>query len=76
MSAFGADGLEFTLSYWIEDPDKGVLGLRSAINKDILASFRAHGIEIPSPQGVMHVTHDEPAAVPPLAPAPARPKLP
>lgn len=76
LSAFGADGLEFTLSYWIEDPDKGVLGLRSAINKDILASFRAHGIEIPYPQRVMHVTHDEPAAVPPLAPAPARPKLP
>lgn len=76
LSAFGADGLEFTLSYWIEDPDKGVLGLRSAINKDILASFRAHGIEIPFPQRVMHVTHDEPAAVPPLAPAPARPKLP
>lgn len=76
LSAFGADGLEFTLSYWIEDPDKGVLGLRSAINKDILASFRAHGIEIPFPQRVMHVTHDEPAAVPPLAPAPAGPKLP
>lgn len=76
LSAFGADGLEFTLSYWIEDPDKGVLGLRSAINKDILASFRAHGIEIPYPQRVMHVTQDEPAAVPPLAPAPARPKLP
>lgn len=76
LSAFGADGLEFTLSYWIEDPDKGVLGLRSAINKDILASFRAHGIEIPFPQRVMHVTHDEPAAVPPLAPTPAGPKLP
>ncbi len=76
LSAFGADGLEFTLSYWIEDPDKGVLGLRSAINKDILASFRAHGIEIPFPQRVMHVTHDEPAAVPPLAPAPGAAKLP
>lgn len=76
LSAFGADGLEFTLSYWIEDPDKGVLGLRSAINKDVLAAFRAHGIEIPYPQRVMHVTQDEPAAVPPLAPAPARPKLP
>ena len=76
LSAFGADGLEFTLSYWIEDPDKGVLGLRSAINKDILASFRAHGIEIPFPQRVMHVTQDEPAAVPPLAPAPGAAKLP
>lgn len=76
LTAFGADGLEFTLSYWMADPDKGVLGLRSAINKDILASFRAHGIEIPFPQRVMHVTQDEPAAVPPLAPAPAGPKLP
>lgn len=54
LSAFGADGLEFTLGYWVTDPENGALNLRSAINKAILASLRAHGIEIPYPQRVVH----------------------
>jgi small-conductance mechanosensitive channel len=55
LSAFGADGLEFTLSYWIADPENGTLGLKSDINRAILAAFRSHGIEIPYPQRVLHV---------------------
>lgn len=55
LSAFGPDALEFTLGYWITDPENGQLGLRSAINKRILASFREHGIGIPYPQRVLHV---------------------
>ena len=54
LSAFGADGLEFTLGYWVTDPENGALNLRSAINKAILASLRQHGIEIPYPQRVVH----------------------
>jgi small-conductance mechanosensitive channel len=55
LSAFGPDGLEFTLGYWIADPENGQLGLRSDINKTILESFRDHGVEIPYPQRVLHV---------------------
>lgn len=55
LSNFGADGLEFTLSYTIADPDVGQLNLRSAINRRILAALREHGIEIPYPQRVVHV---------------------
>ncbi len=55
LSAFGPDALEFTLGYWIADPENGQLGLRSAINKQILADFREHGIAIPYPQRVVHV---------------------
>ncbi len=70
LSAFGADGLEFTLGYWIADPENGQLALRSAINLRILALFREHGIEIPYPQRVLHVRQDAapgqgPAATPP-----------
>lgn len=54
LSAFGADGLEFTLGYWVTDPENGAMNLRSAINKAILASLREHGIEIPYPQRVVH----------------------
>ena len=55
LSAFGADGLEFTLGYWIDDPENGQLGLRSDINLTILASLRANGVEIPYPQRVVHL---------------------
>jgi small-conductance mechanosensitive channel len=56
LSAFGADGLEFTLGYWIADAENGTLGLKSDINKAILQAFQHNGIEIPFPQRVLHVT--------------------
>ena len=63
LSAFGADGLEFTLGFWIADPENGSLGLRSAINMAVLQSLRTHHIEIPYPQRVMHVqAHESPMA--------------
>ncbi|MDQ7742818.1 mechanosensitive ion channel family protein [Hydrogenophaga pseudoflava] len=55
LSAFGADGLEFTLGYWIADPENGQLNLRSDINLAVLAALRLHGIEIPYPQRVVHM---------------------
>jgi small-conductance mechanosensitive channel len=55
LSQFGADGLEFTVSYWIGDPENGQLALRSNINMVILAALREHKIEIPYPQRVMHM---------------------
>jgi small-conductance mechanosensitive channel len=61
LSAFGADGLEFTVGFWIADPENGQLGLRSQINLSILRSLRAHGIEIPFPQRVLHVAGATPA---------------
>jgi small-conductance mechanosensitive channel len=54
LSAFGADGLEFTLGYWIKDPENGQLNLRSDINCAILVGLRENQIEIPYPQRVVH----------------------
>ncbi|PIY29642.1 MAG: mechanosensitive ion channel protein [Comamonadaceae bacterium CG_4_9_14_3_um_filter_60_33] len=54
LLAFGADGLEFRLGYWISDPEKGSDNLRSLINFDILRLLREHQIEIPFPQRVIH----------------------
>ena len=68
LSAFGADGLEFTVGYWIADPENGQLNIRSAINLAILDALRRHGIEIPYPQRVLHVLPGETAV--PAAPAP------
>ena len=63
LSAFGADGLEFTVGFWIADPENGLLGLRSEINLAILRLLRAHGIDIPYPQRVVQFA----GPVPPMA---------
>lgn len=55
LASFGPDGLEFTLSVWIQDPENGQLALRSEINMAILRDLRGAGIEIPYPQRVVHM---------------------
>lgn len=54
LTNFGADGLEFTLNYWMTDPENGQQNLRSRINLVILQLLRGHGVEIPYPQRVIH----------------------
>jgi len=54
LANFGADGLEFTVTYWIADPENGPLKLKSDINRAILQALKAQGIEIPFPQRVVH----------------------
>lgn len=54
LSAFGADGLEFTVGYWVRDVQNGQMNLRSDINRAILSALRANNIEIPYPQRVVH----------------------
>jgi hypothetical protein len=53
LSSFGADGLEFTVSYWFEEPAIGPLKLKSDINRAILKTLRDNGIEIPVAQRVV-----------------------
>jgi small-conductance mechanosensitive channel len=55
LAKFGADGLEFTLLFWIADPSNGQLNVRSEINLRILGAFRRSGIDIPYPQRVVHL---------------------
>lgn len=55
LSAFGADGLEFTLGYWIHEEEGGHLNVKSLIHIGILQRLRAQGIEIPFPQRVVRM---------------------
>jgi small-conductance mechanosensitive channel len=55
LARFGADGLEFTLLFWIADPQNGQLNVRSDVNLKVLAGLREAGIEIPYPQRVLHL---------------------
>src|SRR5205085_1885618 len=54
LTAFGADGLEFALGYWIGDLENGQGNLRSQINLAILRALRKHRIDVPYPQRVVH----------------------
>ena len=65
LSEFGADGLEFTLVFWIRDPSNAQAVVRSDINIAVLQALRQGGIEIPYPQRVLHVT--QAATLPPAA---------
>lgn len=52
---FGADGLEFQLVFWINDPVNGQTNVRSDVNLRVLRSLRDAGIDIPYPQRVVRV---------------------
>lgn len=54
LTNFAADGLEFTLNYWIADPENGQQNIRSLVNMAVLAALRTNAIEIPYPQRVLH----------------------
>jgi len=60
LTNFGADGLEFTVGYWLADPQNGLGGPRSQINLAILRKLRAHGVDIPFPQRVLHMAREAP----------------
>lgn len=62
LAKFGADGLEFSLLFWIADPANGQLNVRSDVNLRILQGLRAAGIDIPYPQRVVHLRGDAPGA--------------
>lgn len=52
---FAPDGLEFSLNFWVKDPDKGQVNLRSDINVAILEGLRAAGIEIAGPRRALRI---------------------
>ena len=65
LARLGADGLEFTLLFWIDDPQAGQLGVRSDVNLRVLRALREAGIDIPYPQRVVHLR-----SLPPVRPEP------
>jgi small-conductance mechanosensitive channel len=57
LMRFGADGLEFQLQFWIQDPQNGQSNVRSEVNLAILKGLRAAGIAIPYPQRVVRLVN-------------------
>ena len=46
LSAFGADGLEFNVGFWIEDPENGQGQVKSEVHLAVLDLLNAEGVEI------------------------------
>jgi small-conductance mechanosensitive channel len=55
LSAFGTDGLEFTVGYWIHEEEGSLLNVKSLLLIGVLQRLRLHGIEIPYPQRVVRM---------------------
>jgi small-conductance mechanosensitive channel len=53
LANLGADGLEYTLLFWIGDPHNGQLNVRSDVNHAILKGLQGAGVNIPYPQRVL-----------------------
>ncbi len=68
LVAFAPDGLEFSLNFWIADPDKGKDNVRSPINIAILEGLRAAGIDIPYPQRALRFESLPPGLLPAAEP--------
>jgi len=55
LLAFGDNGIELELRVWINDPQQGLVGVRSDLNLHIWRLFKAAGIIIPFPQRDLHL---------------------
>ena len=58
LLGFGDSAVNLELRIWINDPSKGVVNVRSDLLLKIWDDFKAHNIEIPYPQRVVHVKNN------------------
>ena len=63
LTNLAADGLEFTLAYWINDPENGQGNVKSEVNLALLAGLRAANIVIPYPQREVRLLAQAPMTV-------------
>lgn len=61
LSAFGADGMDLVVQFWIRDPENGQGNVKSEVNLTVLDVLNAEGVQIPFPQRVVHLVNDGPA---------------
>lgn len=65
LTAFGADGLDLSVSFWINDPENGRGGVTSDVNRAIWRALKAHNISVPFPQREMRILGAVPTPVAP-----------
>ena len=55
LTNFGDSSLDFTLRFWIRDPNDGLGTVRSAVMFALWDAFKRDGIEFPFPQRDMNL---------------------
>ncbi len=55
LMRFSDSGVDLELGFWVDDPQKGTIRLKSDLQLDIWKTFRQHGIDIPYPQRVVRM---------------------
>lgn len=55
LARFADSGIELELGVWIDDPETGMVNIRSELNLAIWRAFQEAGIEIPYPQREVRV---------------------
>ncbi len=58
LAQFAPDGLEFSLCFWICDPENGQLNVKSHVHIAILHALRQANIDIPHPQRVVRIVQN------------------
>lgn len=64
LDAFGPDGLDLLVSFWIADPENGSGNVKSEVNLSILGVLKEQGVSIPYPQRELLVKGDRPGVLP------------
>ena len=57
LKEFADSGISLELIIWVEDPEGGILHLRSSLNLEIWSEFQKNDIEIPFPQYEVRLLH-------------------
>lgn len=58
LTAFGENGINLELGYWVSDPEAGTGGVSSDIALSVWKSFAENGIRIPFPQREVRVINE------------------
>lgn len=59
LGAFGADGIDLAIVFWISDSENGQGNVKSDVNLAVLDVLNREGIEIPFPQRVVYAAGSE-----------------
>jgi small-conductance mechanosensitive channel len=58
VTSFGDNGIHLELAVWVNDPEKGVLELRSRLNRKIWRRFKDHGVTLASSPRLVRIAQD------------------
>lgn len=63
LIGFGASSVDLELRIWVEDPEKGIGNVKSAVLLRVWELYHEHGVEFPYPQQDLHLKSSVPLEV-------------